>query len=394
MSLMEPIYLDNNATTRPDEEVVDAVHEANQRYWANPSSAHRFGQQVRSRVDLARAELARLINGRERELTLLSGATEANNLILRGLAAVRDTARRPRKTTVTTPIEHSAIREPAEQLEREGYRVVRLGVSRAGLVDADELAAVLNEQADEVALVSVHWANNETGVIQPIERIGERCRAARVPFHTDATQAVGKLPVDVDAAPVDALSLSAHKFHGPKGVGALWTRSTLRFRPQVLGGPQERERRGGTENVPAIVGAGVAARLARQWLVGDGPAEVCRLRDRFERTVMQQVDHAEVNGADAPRMVNTTNIGFPPLEAEALLVLLSEWGVCVSAGAACSSGSLEPSPVLLAMGVPDPVAHGSVRFSLSRQTTEAEVDRAGELVVQAVDRLRRSMPAA
>lgn len=389
---MELIYLDNNATTRPADEVVDAVDEANRRYWANPSSAHRFGQQVRGQVDLARAELAALINARDRELTLLSGATEANNLLLRGVVATRDTDRRPRKTILTTPIEHSAIREPAEQLEREGYEVVRLGVGRAGRVDADELAALLDERADDVALVSVHWANNETGVIQPVERIGERCRAARVPFHTDATQAVGKLPVDVAAVPVDALSLSAHKFHGPKGIGALWTRSTLRFRPQVLGGPQERERRGGTENVPAIIGAGVAARLARQWLQGEGPTDLRRLRDRFERAVLQRVDAAEVNGADAPRMVNTSNIGFPPLEAEALLVLLSEWGVCVSAGAACSSGSLEPSPILLAMGVPDPVAHGSIRFSLSRETTEAEVDRAAERVAQAVERVRQSMP--
>jgi len=389
---MELIYLDNNATTRPADEVSAAVAEAHERYWANPSSVHRFGQAVRGRVDLARAEVAGLIGARDRELTMTSGATEANNLALRGVLAVRDTERRPRKTVVVSPLEHSAIREPAEQLEREGYEVVRLEVDGDGVVEVEGLRGVLAERGAGVALVSVHWANNETGVIQPIEALGAACGEAKVPFHSDATQAVGKLPVDVGGLPVDAISLSAHKFHGPRGIGALWSRSTLRFRPQVLGGPQERERRGGTENVPAIIGAGVAAELAGAWVGGGGPGEVERLRDRFEGAVLSRVEGAVVNGGGADRLVNTTNIGFPPLEAEALLVLLSEWGVCASAGAACSSGSLEPSPVLRAMGVAEPVAHGSVRFSLSRETTEAEVDRAAELVVEAVGRLRRSMP--
>jgi cysteine desulfurase len=242
-----------------------------------------------------------------------------------------------------------------------------------------------------VALVSVMWANNETGVLQPVHSIGERCRARGVRFHCDATQWVGRMPTDVANLPVDLVTASAHKFHGPKGVGVLWVRGGVRVLPQVIGGPQERDRRGGTENVAGIVGTGVAADAAVAWLADPaGRERGAAMRDDFERAVLAAVPDAVVNGGSALRLWNTSNIGFPGLEAEALLLLLSERGVAASAGAACSSGSLDPSPVLLAMGVPPRIAHGSVRFSIARTTTEEELRIAAEEVAACVARLRRS----
>ena len=387
----EPIYLDNNATTQPDAAVLQAMMRAGGELWANPSSVHRAGQATRRQIDLAREQVAALIGCRDRELIFTSGATEADNLALRGIVAARDTPRSPRKTLITSTTEHSAIGEPANQLEREGYRVIRLGVSAAGLVDPTQLQKAIDEQAGDIALVSIHWANNETGVLQPIAQLGEICRAAGVPLHTDATQAVGKLPVDVSQTPIDALSFSAHKFHGPKGIGGLYLKGTQRLRPQNIGGPQERERRGGTENTPAIIGMAKAAELAIDWLHGEGPAQLAALRDRFEQATIDAVEGSVVNAAGVERLVNTTNIAFSPLEAEAILILLSERGVYAAAGAACSSGSLESSPVLLAMGLPEPVAHASVRFSLSRYTTADQIDQALQIIPPAVGRLRQSM---
>ncbi len=345
-----------------------------------------------SAVELAREQVCGLIGCRQRELIFTSGATEANNLALRGLLATRDTERRPRKTILTTALEHSAIREPCEQLEREGYRIVHLPIDASGVVELEAARSLFAEHGEDVALASVHWANNETGVIQPIAELAALARAQRVPMHSDATQAVGKLPVDVGEAGLDAMSFSGHKFHGPKGIGGLYVRTAVRLMPQVYGGPQERQRRGGTEHVPGILGLGVAAERAGAWLGSDGPAAVRSRRDRFERAVLEAVPDAVVNAGEGPRLDNTSNLGFPPLEAEAVLLLLSERGVCASAGAACSSGSLEPSPILLAMQVPEPVAHGSVRFSLSRQTTDAEIDAAIETVPQVIEKLRTSMP--
>lgn len=389
---MESVYLDHNATTPPLPQVVEAVTDALTRGWANPSSVHRAGQEVRRRLELARSQVGELIGCRDRELIFTSGATEANNLALRGIVDLRDSPRRSRKVVITTTTEHSAVREPCDELERLGYEVIRLPVDRNGLVDVGRFDELLAERGDEIALVSIHWANNETGVIQPIEHIGQACREAGVPFHTDGTQAVGKLPIDLAQLPIDAMSLSAHKFHGPKGVGALYVRSRLRLRPQVLGGPQERERRGGTENAPGIIGMGVAAHLAGRWLEEGGPTQLAAMRDRLEQAIIESVDQAKVNADDAPRLCNTTNIAFPPLEAEAILIMLSERGIYASAGAACSSGSLEPSPVLLAMGIGEPAAHGSIRFSLSRLTTDAELDRAVAVVPEVIAKLRTSMP--
>ncbi|MEM9418396.1 MAG: cysteine desulfurase family protein [Planctomycetota bacterium] len=406
---MDVIYLDNNATTKPLPEVAAAVAEAHESLWANPSSVHRFGQTVRQRMELARASVAKLIGAKPREVVLTSGGTEANNLAIHGTLG-EDLGG---AVLVTDKGEHAAVREVAEAIEKRGGRVEWVPMREGGVVDVEALGEALAGITRGVVLISVMWANNETGVIQPIREIAEVVgkvresarqagHAVRLVFHTDATQAVGKLPVDVAEAGVDLLTLAGHKFHGPKGVGALWLRRGVRVRPQQLGGPQETERRGGTENLPGILGLGVAADAAAAFVQDQNAvARLEELRDRFEMKVMEELGgmRAEartpglvVNSGGCPRLWNTTNLGFRGLEAEAILLGLSERGVCASAGAACSSGSLEPSPVLRAMGVSEAVAHGSVRFSLSRFTTIEEIDRAADVVIEVVGRLSRVMP--
>ncbi|MCE7967683.1 MAG: cysteine desulfurase [Leptolyngbya sp. PLA3] len=383
------IYLDNNATTRPTPEVVAEVARACTDLWANPSSVHRGGQAVRHAVELARAEVAGLIGVRPREVTFTSGGTESIHLALRG---VLERATKP--VLVTTKVEHAAVRELAEQMDKSGRVEVRWApLAAAGVVDMERLGPLL----DGATLASVQWVNNETGVIQPVEELAEVCARAGALFHCDATQWVGKMPTEVGSGGprFDLMSFSAHKWHGPKGVGILWARPGVGLKA-TMPGSQELGRRGGTENVPGILGAGVAARQARKWLA-DAPARkrAAGLRDRFEDRLRAACagtcPPAVVNGADAAcgRIWTTSNIGFSRLEAEALLILLSERGLCASAGAACSSGSLDPSPVLLAMGVPSEVAHGSVRFSLSRDTSEAEIDEAVTIVAGCVERLAR-----
>ncbi|MCZ6612897.1 MAG: aminotransferase class V-fold PLP-dependent enzyme [Planctomycetota bacterium] len=386
---MEFIYLDHNATTKPAEEVVAAMIEALREGWANPSSMHRPGQAVRRQVELARESVCDLIGCRDRELVFTSGGTEAANLAIGGSLA----AQSQRNVLVTSRLEHSTVREPAETLERRGTDVVWLANDGNGIIDLDKLRRLLAHRAEEIALVSIMWANNETGIIQPIEEVGRLCREHGVRFHTDATQWVGKMPTDVSSMPVDMLSFSAHKFHGPKGIGALYVRSGVRIEPQLIGGPQERERRGGTENVPGIIGLGVAARLAKRWLAGDDRRRLATLRNSFEQRILGAVDEATVIGGGAPRLWSTSNIAFAKLEAEAILLMLSERGVCASAGAACSSGSMEPSTVLLAMGLGDQLVAGSIRFSLSRDTTAEEIDRAIEVIVPVIGTLRATMAA-
>lgn len=400
---MDWIYLDNNATTQPAPQVVDAMHEMAAELWANPSSVHRFGQMARQRIELARASIAKLIGCRDRELILTSGGTESNNLALRGALLKHE----GRRVLITTPIEHSAIREPADDLKEAGVEVITLPVDITGYVEPDALRDALLSCVEDGAsvLVSIQWANNETGVILPIAEFAKVVQEsrdtgvkARILFHSDATQAVGKMPVDVKETGVDLLTLSAHKFHGPKGAGALFVRTGVRLHAQQIGGPQERERRAGTENTIGIVGMGVAAELAEHFVADTDAIERLRgMRDRFECTIMERVgdmlgDAAIVNSRGRQRVWNTTNVGFPRLEAEAILLGLSERGVCASAGAACSSGSLEPSPVLLAMGIAEPVAHGSVRFSLSRFTTDDDIDRAAALVPDVIHRLGKTLP--
>ena len=382
---MDIVYLDNNATTKPAPEVVEAMLPFLTEWYGNPSSVHRFGQRSRQAVEDARSQIARLIGCGEAEVMFTGGGTESVNTAVRGLLA----ARQPRRKVVTSTVEHSAGRELCAQLEKEGTEIISIEVDEGGTPDLDQLRGAL---ADDVALVSMMWANNETGVLFPVAEIAALCREKGVPFHCDGTQVVGKVPVDVSGVGVDAMSFAAHKFHGPKGAAGLFLRRGLRHRPLLIGGPQERGRRGGTENVPGIVGMGRAAELALDAIPHAG--REARLRDRLECGILDAIPDTRVNGRTDQRLPNTTNIGFYQLEAEAILLLLSEQGVCASAGAACSSGSLEPSPVLRAMKIDDRYAHGAVRFSLSRYTTEAEVDRALEVLPKVIQRLRAVLPVA
>jgi cysteine desulfurase len=361
-------------------------------FWHNPSSVHRGGQAARQQVELARRDVAELIGAKPREITFTSGGTESIDLALRGSAESRAAAA---SILVTTRIEHAAVRDLAESMEKGGIggtggaEVRWAPVDRSGTVVLDRLEPLLQG----ARLCSIQWVNNETGVIQPIEQIAALCRGAEgggVRFHCDGTQYVGKLPVT--GLPFDLLTFSPHKFHGPKGVGILWARRGISIHP-ALHGTQESGRRGGTENVPGILGAGVACREAREWLEDAAARErLGQLRDQFEQTILRAIPDSVVNGGGgASRIWNTSNIGFPRIEAEALLLMLSERGVFASAGAACSSGSLDPSPVLLAMGIAPEVAHGSLRFSLSRYTTAAEIDEAAGIVIECVLRLRSSL---
>ncbi|MDP9175490.1 MAG: aminotransferase class V-fold PLP-dependent enzyme [Planctomycetota bacterium] len=380
---MDVIYLDNNATTRPAPEVVEAMLPFLTEYYGNPSSVHRFGQYARKSIDESRIQVAALIGCRDSDVTFTGGGTESVNSAIRGILANRA----PRKKIITSTVEHSATRELCQQLAKEGCEIVKIPVDHGGLLDLDALS---NALGDDVALVSMMWANNETGVIFPIEHVTELCRHAGVPVHSDATQAVGKIPIDVSKTLVDALSFAAHKFHGPKGVGGLYVRRGLRLKPLLIGGPQERQRRGGTENVPGIIGAGKAAAMALESL--PKMSLVAERRDRLERWILENISETYVNGSPAHRLPNTSNISFARLEAEAILLLLSERGICASAGAACSSGSLEPSPVILAMGIDPKIGHGAVRFSLSRYTQDAEIDKTLEILPGVIDRLRAVMP--
>ena len=381
-------YLDSNATTRPADEVIEAMAEVMRHDWANTLSIHRPGQAAAQRVEEARGSLAALFGCAARELTFTSGATESCNAALRGILEAQPV----RRTLITTRIEHSAVRQPAERLAEQGCNVLYLNVDTDGVVDLDHLAALLEEHGDDVALVAVIWVNNETGVIQPIEEIGRLCRERGVFVFTDGTQAVGKLPIDLEALPVDAMAFSAHKFYGPTGVGGLYLRRRTPFVPQQRGGTHERERRAGTINAAGVVGMAVAADLAARAMTDGTDDTIKKLRDRFEQTLLTDVKHAVVIGAGARRVWNTSNIAFPPLAAEAIIVGLSERGVYASAGAACLSGSLDPSPVLMAMGLPDPITHAAIRFSFSRYTTEAEVDFALATIPEVLGRLAAAMP--
>jgi cysteine desulfurase len=378
------VYLDNNATTMPAPQVVDAMLPFLREFYGNASSVHRFGQRARHAIDLARAQIAQLVGCAESELMLTGGGTEAINTAIRGILE----ARSPRKRIVTSTVEHSATRSLCQQLEKDKLaEVVEVPVDHEGRLDLDELRAAL---MNDPALVTIIWANNETGVIFPVDQIAAICKSAKVPLHCDATQAVGKIPTDFKSISMGAASFAAHKFHGPKGVGALFVRRGLRMRPLLIGGPQERGRRGGTENVAGIVGFGVAAELAQRSL--PEMSRVATIRDRLERGILESIDDAHVNGDVSSRLPNTTNLGFARLEAEAILLLLSEQNICASAGAACSSGSLEPSHVLRAMRIDEKIAHGAIRFSLSRYTSDVEIARALEALPGIIARLRAVLP--
>ncbi len=361
------IYLDNNATTRPLPEVVEAMVRSLREGYANPSSVHQFGQAVRHQVECARGQVATLIGASPKEIVFTSGGTEAINLAIRGALRIHP----ERRHIVTTTVEHSAVLRIMEQLETRGYCVDYVGVDQQGRLDEAEWDSKLT---DDTALASLIHANNETGVIFDVAGPAAAAAARDIPLHVDAVQSAGKIPIDVTSWPVQLVSLAAHKFHGPKGVGALYVRRRTRIEPLIVGGSQERLLRGGTEAVPDIMGMGVAVEVALR--DGDSVTESVRaMRDALESGILANVANARVNGLGAPRIYNTSNISFPHLEAEAILLLLSEAGVCASSGAACSSGSLEPSHVLKAMGLDESISHGAIRFSLSRFNTRQEIDQ-------------------
>ncbi len=395
------IYLDNNATTQPAEEVVVAIEKSLRENWGNPSSLYIGGARAREAVELARQQIAQLVGCSPREIILTSGGTESCNLALAGsLSGFLAADAGLRKVIVTTRFEHSAVRECVQELvnrfANEGAEVVWIEGGRDGVIDPKTLEHLLQKRAREIAIVSVMWVNNETGVLQPIAQLGSMCRQYGVRFHTDATQWVGRMPTDLSSIEVDLLTLSAHKFQGPKGVGALYCRRGTMLRSAMIGGPQERDRRGGTENVSGIIGMGVAAELALRWL-NEEPIPWLHfesMRNRFEELVCAGVPNAIVLANQNLRVWNTSNIAFTNLEAEAVLVNLAKHGVAASAGAACSSGSLDPSPVLLAMGIAPEIAHGAVRFSLSRHTTESQITEGAQAVIESVRNLSRSMPTA
>ncbi len=381
---MKTVYLDNNATTQVAPEVVDAMQPFFTDLWGNASSMHFFGGQVKRHIEEARARVAALINADPSEIVFTSCGTESNNTAIRGsVMAAHDQLR-----IVTTRVEHPAVLGPCRYLKECGSTVVELGVDNGGQFDPEEFRQAVQHGK---CLVSIMWANNETGVVFPIREIAEIARETGCVMHTDAVQAVGKLPIDVKSVPIDMLSLSGHKLHAPKGIGAMYVRKGTKLKPFVLGGHQENGRRAGTENVPYIVGLGKACELAVAHME-DGQTRVAALRDRLEAGILDTCPDTRVNGDREHRLPNTTNISFQYIEGESILYHLSDVGICASSGSACTSGSLEPSHVIRAMGVPFTAAHGSTRFSLSRYTTEEEIDYVIAQMPPIVDRLRELSP--
>jgi cysteine desulfurase len=378
---MQSIYLDNSATTRLAPEAAEAMRPFLDELYGNPSSLHAHGQKVRQAVETARRHAAALIGARPDTVVFTSGGTESDNLAILGVALAQ---RQRGRHVVTSGMEHPAVRNPMAFLEAEGWDVTRLPVDGAGRVRPDDLAAALR---DDTALVSIVHASSETGTLQDIAGLAALARTRRVPFHTDAVQSVGKLPIDVAALGADLLSYSGHKIHGPKGVGVLYIRPGTPLRPLMHGGPQEKGRRPGTENVPGIVGLGAACRLAQAGLPIDAD-RIRAARDRFEAAVLRQVAGAHIHAAGAPRAPGISCISFPGADREAVVIALDLAGVAASAGPACSTGTLEPSAALRAMGCGAELLHTAVRFSFSRGNTLDEADAAAVRVAEAVARVR------
>ncbi|VAX29480.1 Cysteine desulfurase =_ NifS [hydrothermal vent metagenome] len=381
---MRVIYLDNNATTAIAPEVLDEMSPYLRDLYGNPSSMHTFGGQVRRKIEEARAKVAALIGAEADEIVFTSCGTESDNTAI--MSAVETFPYR--RHVITTRVEHPAVLNFSKHLARKGFRVTFLPVDKLGRLDKEAFSEALD---DDTAIVSIMYANNETGVIFPIQEIGEHLRERKILFHTDAVQAVGKVPINVQELPVDMLSLSGHKLHAPKGVGALYVRKGNRFYPYIIGGHQERGRRAGTENVASIIGLGRACELAMENLDKE-TVYLSRLRDKLERSLLERCPDALVNGDTEHRLPNTTNISFQYVEGEAILLRLDEYGICASSGSACTSGSLQPSHVLRAMGVPFTAIHGSIRFSLSRYNTEAEIERVIETLPSVIKELRALSP--
>jgi len=376
------IYLDHNATTPLDPLVADRMSQAMRDVWGNASSVHHFGQQAKAALDEARGAVGALIGGDASEIVFTAGGTESDNLAIRGAAEAIEPS--GRKHLVTSAIEHEAVLNTMKALARRGWRVTIVPVDASGIVSIDRLRDAIT---DDTALVSVMHANNEIGTIQPIADVAALAHERGALFHTDAVQSAGKIAIDVRALGVDLLTIAGHKFYGPKGTGALWMKRGVRLVSPVTGGKQERNRRAGTENVPALVGLGVAADVARKKMADEAP-RLSALRDRLEAGVLSNVPGTERNGAASPRVPNTTNISIDRVEAESMLIGLDLAGIAVSSGSACSSGSLEPSHVLKAMGLPHARTLGSIRFSLGAANTQADIDRVIEALPPIVEKLR------
>ncbi|GHT90232.1 cysteine desulfurase NifS [Betaproteobacteria bacterium] len=382
---MEPIYLDNNATTRVDPAAVEAMLPFFTEHFGNASSIHAFGSKVGQALKQARQQVQTLLGAEhDSEIIFTSCGTESDSTAI--LSALR--AQPERNTVITTVVEHPAILSLCDWLEKEGYIVHKLKVDKKGRLDLDLYKSLLH---DGVAMVSAMWANNETGTLFPVEKMAELAAAKGIMFHTDAVQAVGKIPMSLKDSKIDMLSLSGHKLHAPKGIGVLYLRRGCRFRPLLRGGHQERGRRAGTENSPSIIALGRAAELALEHLDYEN-TEIKRLRDKLEKGILAQVTHAFVTGDITNRLPNTCNIAFEYVEGEAILLLLNKMGIAASSGSACTSGSLEPSHVMRAMGIPYTAAHGTIRFSLSRYTTEAEINHVIEAVPPIIAQLRKLSP--
>lgn len=378
------VYLDNNATTMVDPEALEAMMPFLGGRYGNPSSMHDFGGDVAKDVERARISVAKLLGAEnDYEIVFTGCGTESDNFAIMGtLAYFRD-----RRHIITSRVEHPAVLNLYRKLEREGYRTSLVPVDRDGNLDMEFLRKSID---DDTAIVSIMHANNETGVIFPVEEIGALCRERGVPFHVDGVQAIGKIPVDVNRIQCDLYSISGHKFHAPKGIGALYVRRGTRIRPLMYGGHQERGRRPGTENVPGIVAMGKAAELALRHMPDE--ERVRELRDRLENAILSGFSNVHLNGSKEARVPNTSNVGFEYIEGEAILLYLNEMGIAASSGSACSSGSLEPSHVLRAMGVPFTAAHGSIRFSLSRFTTGKEIDYTISVLPGVIERLLEISP--
>jgi len=381
---MKTIYFDNNATTKVAEEVLEEMKPFFCELYGNPSSMHTFGGQTGQKIRQAREQAAGLLGCDPSEIIFTSCGTESDNTAIKGVLEALPS----RRKVITTRVEHPAVLSVCRSLENHGFKVVELPVNREGQID---LAQLEKEIDDDTALVTIMYANNETGVMFPIEKISEMTAEKGIVFHTDAVQVVGKIPLNLAKSNIDLLSISAHKLHGPKGVGVLYVRRGTRLRPFMLGGHQEGGRRAGTENVPGIIGLGKACELAAK-NIREENEKVKKLRDRLENAILKSCPDCRVNGDSKNRLPNTTNISFEFIEGEAILLLLDKFGICASSGSACTSGSLEPSHVLRAMGVPFTSAHGSIRFSLSRYNTEEEVDYTIEKLPGIINRLRQLSP--
>jgi cysteine desulfurase len=381
---MKTIYVDNNATTRVAPEVFEEMTPYFTELYGNPSSMHFFGGQVQQKVEEARERVAGLLGARPQEIIFTSCGTESDNAAI--MSALQ--CNPEKRHVLTTRVEHPAVKNLVAQLKREGYRVTELPVDRHGLLSMEEVSRTMT---DDTAIVSVMWANNETGVLFPVEEIATLAKSRGVIFHTDAVQAVGKIPINMAESQIDMLSLSGHKLHAPKGIGVLYVRRGTRFAPFVIGGHQEEGRRGGTENVPYIIGLGKACELSATNLE-EKNLRVKSLRDKLENGLLEMIGNSIINGDREQRLPNTSSISFEYVEGESILLKLSDKGICASSGSACTSGSLEPSHVLRAMGVPFTAAHGSIRFSLSSYNTEEEIEYILEVMPPIIEKLREISP--